>query len=188
MLDVGCSAIRNPQSAIRNPHSEPLISVRLQTLNPTPPQTEATAAQPLQIQRAFRLLKSHPRHGLQVNHRGLDIAVAQQLVNRLQVIIRQQQVTFRRRIAASRSRYSCSQEAPRPGADGVVAWAPGRAVSGSGAAGLCWCGVHADRGNSCRAGSGGLAGGAALGVWGGTGGTCPPARSPLSPPPENTGC
>ena len=94
---------------------------------------------------------------------------------------------MRRRIAASRSRYSCSQEAPRPGADRVAGCAPGRAVSGSGAAGLFWCWMHAGWGNSCRAGSGGLAGGAALGVWGGTGGTCPPARSPLSPPPESTG-
>src|ERR1035441_154610 len=61
---------------------QPLTSVRLQTLNPTAPQTEATAAQPLQIQRAFRLLKSHARHGLQVNHCGLDVAVPQQLLDR----------------------------------------------------------------------------------------------------------
>ena len=67
---------------------QPLTSVRLQTLNPTPPQTEATAAQPLQIQGALRLLKSHARHGLQVNHCGLDVAVPQQLLDRLQVIIR----------------------------------------------------------------------------------------------------
>src|ERR1035441_10611237 len=60
MLDVGCSAIRNPHSVgfghwtspALNP--QPLTSVRLQTLNPTPPQTEATAAQPLQIQGALR--------------------------------------------------------------------------------------------------------------------------------------
>ena len=47
----------------------------------------------IKIQRALRFLERQARHGLQVNHRGLDVAVAQQLLDRLQVIIRQQQVT-----------------------------------------------------------------------------------------------
>src|ERR1019366_1331796 len=94
MLDVRCWMLDVWTSPALNP--EPLTSVRLQTLNPTAPQTEATAPQPLQIQRAFRLLKSHARHDLQVNHRGLDVAVPQKLLDRLQVIIRQQQVNLQR--------------------------------------------------------------------------------------------
>jgi hypothetical protein len=112
--------------------------------------------------------------------------VPQQLLDRLQVIIRQQQVTLRRRIAASRSRYSCSQEAPRPGTEDLVAWVPGTPVSGSGAAGRLWCWLHAGRGDPCRGAGGALACGTGLGVWAATGGTRAPGRSAVSPSPPRT--
>ena len=40
----------------------------------------------IEIQRALRLLEGHAWHGLQINHRGLDVAVAQQVLDRLQAM------------------------------------------------------------------------------------------------------
>ncbi len=91
MLDVPSHRI--PHSAIRNPQS---AFSRLWTLDSRPsrsPQLSTLNPQPLEIQRAFRLLKCHARHGLQVTHRGFDVAVPQQLLNRLEVVVSQQQVT-----------------------------------------------------------------------------------------------
>ena len=52
----------------------------------------AAAQARVEIQRALGLLKRQAWHRLQINHRGPDVAMTQQLLDGLQVVVRQEQV------------------------------------------------------------------------------------------------